>query len=252
MPVERTPLAVFAESRGDITTVRPHGVLDSLTYRPLRDTIIKSALEEPRAVVVDVSDLEVPAESALAVFTSARWHVGRWPEVPIMLVCERQAMRSALARNGVTRYVPTFPTMQSALNAVADGDPPRTRRRARAELTRSMASLQRARELVGEWLTAWGETELSPTAKVVATSLVENALQHTESRPGLRVELYDATVTVAVTDASHQPALLREDVARGPMPSGLRVVAALCRAWGNAPNSDGKTVWAAIGPENAL
>ncbi|RAV11049.1 sulfate transporter [Mycolicibacterium sp. GF69] len=252
MPAERTPLAVFAESRGDVTTVRPRGVLDSRTYRSLRDTIIKSALEEPRAVVVDVCDLEVPAESALAVFTSARWHVGRWPEVPIMLVCEQQAMRSALARNGITRYVPTFQTAQAALNALADSNPLRTRRRARAELTRSMASLHRARELVAEWLTAWGQTELIPTAKVVATSLVENALQHTESQPGLRVESREATVTVAVTDASHRPALLREDVARAPMPSGLRVVAALCRAWGSAPNTDGKTLWAAIGPENAL
>ncbi len=252
MSADPIPLTVFAEPLGDVTTVRPRGVLDSRTYRSLRDSIIKTALEEPRAVIVDVSELEVPAESALAVFTSARWHVGRWPEVPILLVCERRAMRSALARNGVNRYVPSYASMRAAMDALSVYDPPRTRRRARADLPRTVASLQRARELVVEWLTAWSHPELISTTKVVATTLVENVLEHTESRPGLRIEAKDSTVTVAVTDASHQPAVFHEEAAHSPTPSGLRIVASLCRAWGNAPNTAGKTVWALIGPENAI
>src|SRR5689334_4049298 len=79
----------------------PTGTLDSATYRSLRDAIIKAALEEPKAVIVDVTRLEIPAESALVVFTSARWHVAKWPEVPITLVCEHPAGRSAIARNGI-------------------------------------------------------------------------------------------------------------------------------------------------------
>lgn len=252
MAAEHTALAIFAEPLNDVTTVRPRGVLDSRTYRSLRDAIIKSALDEPRAVIVDISDLEVPAESALAVFTSARWHVSRWPEIPILLVCERPAIRSALARNGVTRYVASYPSMQAAMDALAEGDSPRARRRARAELPRAVASLQRTRELVAEWLTAWAVPELIPTTKVVATTLVENVLQHTESRPGLRIESKESTVTVAVSDASQQPAGLREESAHSPTPSGLQIVASLCRSWGNAPNPAGKTVWAVIGPENAL
>lgn len=252
MSADPTPLAVFAEPRGDITTMRPRGVLDSRTYRPLRDSIIKTALEEPRAVIVDVSELEVPAESALAVFTSARWHVGRWPEVPILLVCDRPVMRSALARNGVTRYVPSYASVQAAMDALDREDSLQVRRRARAELPRTVTSLQRARELVVEWLTAWSAPELISTSKVVATTFVENVLAHTESRPGLRIESKGSTVTVAVSDGSGQPAALREESAHSPAPSGLRIVAALCRAWGNAPNTAGKTVWAVIGPENAL
>ncbi|KUI43944.1 sulfate transporter [Mycobacterium sp. IS-1590] len=252
MSADFSTLTVLAESSGEVITVRPRGVLDSRTYRPLRDTIIKAALDEPRAVVVDMRDLEVPAESALAVFTSARWHVGRWPEVPVLLVCPHQALRSALARNGITRYVPSYDSMQSAMRALADGESARVRRRARAELPRTVASLQRARELVVEWLTAWSATELIPTTKVVATTLVENVLKHTDSGPALRIESKDSTVTVAVSDASQRPAGLREDSAHTPTPSGLRIVAALSRAWGNAPDTAGKTVWAVIGPENAL
>jgi hypothetical protein len=59
-------------------------------------------------------------------------------------------------------------------------------------------------------------------------------------------------VTVAVEDADHAPAGVREDLRPNEAPSGLRVVSALCRAWGNSPTSTGKTVWAVIGPENRL
>lgn len=91
-----------------------------------------------------------------------------------------------------------------------------------------------------------------PVAKVVVTALVENVLRHTESEPGLRMEFDGAKVTVAVEDASNRPAGVRErPAAQGP-PSGLRILTSLCRAWGNAPTTSGKTVWAVIGPENVL
>jgi hypothetical protein len=45
---------------------------------------------------------------------------------------------------------------------------------------------------------------------------------------------------------------VREDVDVTGAPSGLKIVGALCRAWGNAPTPTGKTVWAVIGPENKL
>ena len=94
------PLTVTAEAVNEASVLKADGVLDTTTYRALRDRIIKAALEEPAAVIIDVTRLTVPAESAWVVFTSARWHVGGWPEVPIMLVCEHFAGRSAIARNG--------------------------------------------------------------------------------------------------------------------------------------------------------
>ena len=240
---------IDAETVGTTTVLSPHGVLDSSTYRSLRDRIIKAALDEPKIVVVDISALSIPAESALAVFTSARWHVNVWPEVPIVLVCGHQEGRSAVARSGVTSYVPVFDTVHAAVGHL--GDTPRLRRRARAELPATVPSLQRARELVMGWLTAWCHPEMIPAAKVVVTTLVENVLQHTDSRPELRLEYDGVTVTVAVNDDSRTPASVREDVT-GAGPSGLKIIAAICRAWGNAPTPTGKTVWAVIGPENIL
>ncbi|MFG1934437.1 sulfate transporter [Mycobacterium sp. NPDC048908] len=229
----------------------PHGLLDSITYRLMRDSIIKAALDEPAAVIVDVSDLCVPAESAWVVFTSARWHVGIWPEVPIILVNGDRRGRSAITRNGVTRYVPLYPTIQAALEAVADAAAP-VRYRARAALQADSGSLSRGRELVTEWLTSWAQPELIPVAKIVVTTLIENVLRHTHCSPGVRLEYDGSTITVAVEDTCHAPAVLREAPRLNDMPAGLRIVAALCRAWGNAPTPSGKTVWAVIGPENRL
>ena len=229
-----------------------HGTLDSSTYRSLRDRIIKAALDEPKAVIVDITHLEIPTESALVVFTSARWHVAIWPEVPIVLVCEHPAGRSAIARNGVARYVPVYPSVRAAIDAVSCTRSPPLRRRARAELPAQVTSLSRARELVADWLTAWSQPELIPVTKVVVTTFVENVLKHTDSNPAVRLEFDGSAVTVAVEDDSHIPAGPRETPRPYMAPSGVHIVSALCRAWGNAPTSSGKTVWAVIGPENRL
>jgi hypothetical protein len=237
---------------GDVDLLSVSGVLNSISYLNLRDQVIKTALDEPRAVLVDVDALEVPVPSAWAVFTSARWHVNRWPEVPIMLVCRHVHGRNEAARNGVSRYVPIHDTTASALAALDEDGGTQYRHRSRTELPADASSVQIARDLVAEWLTHWSQTDLIPTAQVIATVLIENVLTHTDSSPNLRLEANGATVTVAVEDASSTPANVREDYADGWGVSGLQILSALCRVWGNAPTSSGKTIWTVIGPENRL
>ncbi|MGY4648744.1 STAS domain-containing protein [Mycobacterium sp. URHB0021] len=247
-----SPLTVTASTEAGATVLAADGVLDSTTYMTLRDAIIKAALAQPCAVIVDVTGLAVPAPSAWAVFTSARWHVGRWPEVPIMLVCAHAAGREAVRRNGITRYVPIYAETDRAVKALSEQDAPPSRRRARARLPASSTSLRRARRVTDEWLTEWSLTEFIPVTRVIVTTFIENVLEHTESAPNLRLETDGTTVTVAVEDTSHAAAGLREEPDCPGRPSGLSIVAALSRVWGNAPNSSGKTVWAVVGPENIL
>jgi hypothetical protein len=80
-------LALSADTAGTACLLTVEGVLDSSTYLQLRDAIVAAALNEPQAVLVDVNGLDVPASSAWAVFTSARWLVDTWPDIPIHLVC---------------------------------------------------------------------------------------------------------------------------------------------------------------------
>jgi hypothetical protein len=226
--------------------------LDGSTYRRLRDIVIKAALEEPPIVIVDVNELKAPAASAWSVFTSARWHVSIWPDVPIVLVCADAAVRDTLRRNGITRYVPVYRTVPDA-RVACDAEEHRRRRRARAQLPAVMGSAARARRLVETWLTGWSRAAMIPLAATIASELVENALLHTDSEPSLILECDGDQITVAVEDASPAPAQRREHPRGGASPvSGLAVVSALSRTWGCIPTVSGKTVWAVMGPENAL
>jgi hypothetical protein len=245
------PELVATYPRRECAVLRMEGVLDSTTYLAIRDEIVKAALEEPRAVIADVSGLRLPAESAWVVFTSARWQVDRWPEVPMALVCRHLQGRDAIARNGISRYVPVFDTIDSAIDAMGRTGVTRSRHRARARLLAHVGSVGRARELVEDWLTAWSRPEMIAVTKVVVSAFVENVLEHTHTAPTVRLESDGKTVAVAVEDGSRSPAVIHES--RSPQPlSSLQIVAALCRVWGNAQTPSGKTVWAVMGPENQL
>lgn len=248
----QSSVAVSTQTVQTMAVLKAEGVLDSTTYRTLRDRVIKAALEEPPAVIVDVTALEVPAESAWSVFTSARWHVSTWPDVPIALVCAHDAGRQAVIRNGVARYVPVYPSTQAAITGLVHVGH-RGRQRAHAQLPATLASLYESRWIVREFLTSWSQPALIPTALVIVNALVENVLKHTESAPAMRLETHGETVTVAVEDGSSAAAHRRERPGGGAdKVSGLAIVAALSRAWGSTPTSTGKTVWAVIGPENKL
>jgi len=245
-------LVVGSDSVGQVIVLTPDGVLDATTYLPLRDYIIKAALDDPRAVVVDVSGLLVPRESALAVFTSARWHVDRWPEVPILLACDRDSGRDALTRNGINRYVPVYPSVESACSASAFVRSGLGRQRVRVELPAQATSLRRSREFVDEWLRAWSMPDWIAVSKIIVTTFVENVLAHTTGDPRVRLETDGETVMVAVEDCSHEQANVSEWSHATGRPSGLHILNAMCRMWGNSPTPTGKTVWAVIGPENRL
>lgn len=248
-----TSSAVRTQSRtiDESVVLTVSGTLDGRTYLTVRDAIIKAAGDHPCAVIAEVNDLHVPAASALAVFTSARWHISRWPSVPLLLVCSGADGRNRLQHNGITRYVPVFPTLDDALDAASS--PSRQtiqgRQRARAELPAHPSSAALARDLVTQWLTDWSHEDLISAVKIVATVLVENALCHSDGPPSLRLEIRHGRATVAVEDNSTKPAQIHEDGSGEQQLSGLKIVDALCTTWGCNPAPNGKTVWGVIASE---
>lgn len=189
---QRSAVDVSATTEpGGATTLTISGTLDSSTYREVRDSVIKAALAEPPIVIVDVSGLRAPSDSAWTAFTSARWHVSTWPDVPVVLVCDHRAGREAIRRSGATRWVPVHPDTAAAATAVSA--PHRLRRRATAQLAADRTSLGRTRELLAQWLIRWEHPDLINTAATVATVFVENVdvdgtvarnLCHDASMPG--------------------------------------------------------------------
>jgi anti-anti-sigma factor len=252
MSVAREAVRFELDTSQDLPILTVEGVLDSSTYRTIRDAVIKAALDEPRAVIVDINRLHAPSATAWTVFTSARWHVSIWPDVPILLVCAEPKVQREISAVGVDRYVPVHPTREAALEA-ANAQSLQLRRRARTELARNISSLDTARGVIADWLTQWDVPGTIPAAATVATVFVENVLDHTESAPVLIVESQRDSVTVAVEDGNFHLPGRHEDADRGAdIVSGLAIVSALCRAWGATPTTSGKTLWGSLGRENKL
>jgi hypothetical protein len=241
-------LRIRATAAADARVLILDGVLDGVTYIPLRDAIVKAALDEPSAVIIDVTALTVREEPAWAVFTSARWEIAEWPDVPIGLVCAHDQGQNTLRRNGITRYVPAYPTPQSAIKELLDDGLRRYRRRVRASLPPMSGSVHRSRELTAQWLTAWSRSDFIHTVSIVATELVETALADTDRPFCLRLETEGSTVAVALQHVSMTKTLRLEPA--GETVSSLDLVDANCRTWGRYITAAGNTVWAVVGPEN--
>jgi anti-anti-sigma factor len=244
-------LAVAMRTEDSVALLTVDGVLDSGSSAALRDSIMKATVQEPSAVIVNVSGLQVPAKSAWSAFLGVRWQSETQLDVPIVLVCANRATREAITRSGVTRFMPVYATEKGAVKAVGKLAG-RTVRRADAKLAPNLTSLRESRRLVREWLTSWSLPGLIPVALVVVNVFVENVLEHTGSDPVMRIETDGATATIAVSDGSNAPALRLSSPKKGIDVSGLAIVDALSREWGSTPTSTGKTVWAVIGPENQL
>ena len=251
--VAESPSSLSVTTRTDqsVAILTVEGVLDAGNRAALRDVIMQAVLDEPSAVIVDVTALRVPAESAWSTLIGARWQGRTPPQVPIVLVCADRATREAITRWEVARFMPVYSTEKGARKALGRLTR-RTVRHADAELPANLTSLRESRRLVREWLTAWSQSALIPVALVVVNVFVENVLEHTGSVPMMRVETDGATATIAVSDGSSTPALRLPSPEKGIDVSGLAIVDALSRAWGSTPTATGKTVWALIGPENQL
>jgi len=237
-----TPLRVDHRELLGASVVEPQGILDAASYGGLRNDLVKVAIDEPRTVIVDLDELDVPDSTALSLFSSVSTQIAQWPGVPLLVSTTRGALRTQLDRYRLARFVPVYPSVMDAIAAIDDPPP---RRIARRQLPNSLTSAAMARRFVLDVCSDWPIATRVEDAVMVANELVENTLLHTYCAPSLRLELRRGLLTVAVYDDDPAMALLIEpDTERN---RGLVLVAGMCRAWGCAPApSGGKVVWAVL------
>jgi hypothetical protein len=239
-----TRLEITLSERDGATLVRPRGVLDLASYAELRDALLKCAVEQPRAILVDLDSLSVPTEATLAVFPTVCMRMSAWPGVPLVLIVPDAEDRARLRCRAVGRYVPVRASADGALDAL--DEPPRHRRTV-LDLPCGPASATLARRFVGDACELWECFDVYADAVMIASELVENAVRHAHSPALLRLELRNQLLSIAVHDDDPRPPRLMEPDPRSSGHFGLGLVDRLATAWNSAPTwSGGKVVWAVL------
>ena len=107
-----------------------------------------------------------------------------------------------------------------------------------AELT----SARRARSLIRRPLRKWNLLELLPTAELLVSELVTNAVRYAQGKIELRLILERGLVCEVLDDSAALPRLRHPDESdeRG---RGLQVVSQLAQRWGARRAAAGKVVW---------
>jgi anti-sigma regulatory factor (Ser/Thr protein kinase) len=240
-------LSCPVEEREGCLVVRPAGVLHRATYAMLRDTLLKCAIEQPKGVIVDLTDLVIDTKSALSVFTTVWLRISDWPAVPL-LIAAGQAHTEVLHNAPIRRYVGVYDDVPGALLNV--GRPP-SRKRAYQVLPHHLASPHAAREFVRQTCRTWQvPTDTMQDAVQIASELVQNTVQHTLSEARLRLELRRGMLTVAVGDDDAAPAVISDPGSDpGTGGKGVLLIAQYAKTWGCVSDEVNwrKTVWAVLG-----
>lgn len=234
------PLRVDLEKSAKTLILAPHGVLDLASYHQLKIAMMKAAVDEPRAVIVDLDGLIVPEDSAYALFSSMSTQLAEWPGVPLLLAARIDRHRiSPLAR-----VLPVHRSVQAAIAAIED---PPTRRLARHSLPNSQRSVALARQVVRDICGDWKVVTCIDDAVTIVNELVENTVSHTCCAPSLRLELRRGLFTIAVYDDDPTLVTQREPEPGRTHRGGLALVTQLSTAWGCSPTLAGsKVVWAVL------
>ena len=109
-------------------------------------------------------------------------------------------------------------------------------------LPSELTSASKARSLIRRPLRRWGLTDLVPTAELLVSELVTNAVRYAQGKIGLRLVLEGGLVCEVLDDSAAQPRQRHPDDSdeRG---RGLQVVSQLAQRWGARRAGAGKVVW---------
>jgi anti-sigma regulatory factor (Ser/Thr protein kinase) len=105
----------------------------------------------------------------------------------------------------------------------------------------------RARVLVEQLLRRCGLTELVPTATLLTSEVVTNAVLHVGGTIALRVTCRPPGVRVEVADTSGQLPVAGDPPQASTGGRGLQLVEALASDWGTCRDGPGKIVWFELG-----
>lgn len=238
------PLAWTVERRDGLAVVGLRGGLDLRGTSRLRLDLLKCLADQPRALLVDMSAMELREPTALAVFTAVTSQAARWPGTPVLLCGPTPRTRQLLERRRYGR-LSLHPSLRDGLRAVNTGTAATAA--VSDQLLPVAGAVRFARDLATGACLSWDLPELIGPVSLVVSELVSNAVEHAGTIITLQVGRRDRYVHVAVRDGSREePHLDPPADARVLKGRGLLLVDSLAVHWGSLPSHEGKVVWATL------
>lgn len=236
------------EQVGTSVVVRLIGDLSTETAPRVRTTLLKCLVEQPDAVVVDLSRATVREPVALSVFPAVARQAAMFPGTPILLSVPQPEV-SRLFGTGRYGHLAVFASVDDALAA----DPRRATRSLSDSLLPVSGAIRRARQLAADACSRWEVPQLAQPAVVIANELVTNAVVHAATMIDLRFTLGRRYLTIAVRDGSTaEPRLSADALPDSRTGRGLIIVDAMAARWGSTPADGGKVVWAHLSAHKPL
>lgn len=232
-----------------ITDVRLAGALDLVAASRVRVLVCKCIADDPHAIVIDVTAVDVVSDIALTVFPALyRQQSSHDTPVPLLLYAPATSHAAVAIRGAVGRYTPVFADRAAALRWLLTG--PGGSRRDHLQLAPLSTCPAAARAFVADFCRRTAVPHLAESAQVVVSELVTNAVRHTGTVVGLTIARGGSHLTISVRDGSTAPPCLTIGYARrdpsAPGARGLLLVDRLSAGWGTFAHTGGKTVWATL------
>ncbi|MET0416990.1 MAG: ATP-binding protein [Actinoplanes sp.] len=208
----------------------------------VRTLLLKCIIDQPDALVVDLSELSVRDPVALSIFAAVARQAALWPGTPLMLSVPQGDASQLLTGDRYGRLA-VFRSLDEALAA----ERRQTLRSVSDSLLPVSGAARRARELAAEACSLWELPQLTDPAAVVAGELVTNAVDHAQTMIDLRISVNRRYLQIAVWDgAVTEPRFAAGDMSDPQAGRGLLLVQAMAQRWGSIPIDGGKVVWASL------
>jgi anti-anti-sigma regulatory factor len=222
---------------------RLSGVLSRSNVSQTRSLLLKCLAEQPRALLVDLTDLFVAEPLALHVFTAVVRQAARWPGTPVLL-CGPQPQTARLLDSAAYRRLQIFATIKAARDHLGRGG--HGLPTIAEDLLPVSGAARQSRNVATDACLRWELPDLVAPASLICSELVSNAVDHAATMMTLRLSVGNGYLFIAVRDGSPAEPVL---AARSPTAArgrGLRLVSAVAHRWGFLPARDGKVVWASL------
>ena len=238
------PLAWTVDQAAGLDVVTLRGRFELSDTPRCRTALLKCLAEQPRALLVDISAMELAEDIALALFTALARQAARWPGTPVLLCGPPPHVAELLERGRFGRVAVRSGVEQARREVVAG-----------AMVTPSLSdqllpvagAVRHARNVITEACLSWGLPELVGPASLVVSELVANGVEHAGTMMTVQVSRRTRHMHVAVRDGSSAEPVINREAGLTQRGRGLLLVDAISAHWGWLPAHDGKVVWASLG-----